>query len=183
MVSLVLRKSRLSYTHGQPATTNRKTEIQNLRCYLRSTNVDPTLAILATFSLVNSRKWVTFDGSIKVTFSFAVAALVVRHDQEAVDILHPVKVEGSIAFDLVTDGRNAVPVQHSGALVEVPVGRLGGAPVQALGDRTYKPSNTFLLQNLKWLCSTGLDNRFVSLHKHLEHLKTLVWNTNCLHNL
>ena len=43
-------------------------------------------------------------------------------------------MEGSIAFDLVTDGRNAVPVQHSGALVEVPVGRLGGAPVQALRD-------------------------------------------------
>ena len=85
-------------------------------------------------SHVTLNKWVTFHRPVEVEPALAVAALVVRHDQEAVDILHPVKVEGSIAFDLVTDGRNAVPVQHSGALVEVPVGGLGGAAVQALGD-------------------------------------------------
>ena len=62
-------------------------------------------------------------------------------------------MEGSIAFDLVTDGRNAVPVQHRGALVEVPVGRLGGAPVQALGDPVPILGNSFHLLHGDVECS------------------------------
>jgi len=66
--------------------------------------------------------------------SFAEAALVLSDDEDAVDVLHPVEVEGPAAIDPVAVGGDPIAVEDGRAFVEVPVGGLGGAPVQALGN-------------------------------------------------
>ena len=66
--------------------------------------------------------------------SFAEAALVFCDDEDAVDVLHPVEVERPAAVDPVAVGGNPIAVEDGRALVEVPVGGLGGTTVQALGD-------------------------------------------------
>ena len=66
--------------------------------------------------------------------SFAEAALVFCDDEDAVDVLHPVEVERPAAVDPVAVGGDPIAVEDGRALVEVPVGGLGGAAVQALGN-------------------------------------------------
>ena len=85
-------------------------------------------------SQVTLNKWVTFHRPVEVEPALAVAALVVRHDEEAVDVLQPVEVERPVALDSIADRRDPVSVEDRRTLVEVPVGGLGGAAVQALGD-------------------------------------------------
>ena len=49
-------------------------------------------------------KKLTLNRSIKINVSLAIATLVLGHDEDAVDVLHPVQVEGPVALNLVTDG-------------------------------------------------------------------------------
>jgi hypothetical protein len=66
--------------------------------------------------------------------SFAEAAFVFCDDEDAVDVLHPVKVERPAAVDPVAVGGDAVAVEDGGTFVKIPIRSLGGAPVQALGN-------------------------------------------------
>ncbi len=54
----------------------------------------------------------TFDRSVKVALPLAEAALVVCHDEDAVDVLHPVEVEGPVAVEPVTSCRNSVSIEN-----------------------------------------------------------------------
>ena len=66
--------------------------------------------------------------------SFAEAAFVFGDDENAVDVFHPVEVEGPAAVDPVAVGGDPIAVEDGRTFVEVPVGGLCGAAVQALGN-------------------------------------------------
>ena len=75
-------------------------------------------------SQVTLNKWVTFHRPVEVEPALAVAALVVRHDEEAVDVLQPVEVERPVALDSIADN----------GVVRVTARRSGGEGVLTFTD-------------------------------------------------